>query len=145
MTTKKKGGRLWVAVALLGIGVLGVVFVASRLFWRPDFLQMIGDPEQRLICTSGTEILVYGVESCPYCQEAKRILEDAGVAFDYRDIQLSEDAYGEFLAISGRVYPAILTPLFRMNGFDPRILEQTGKALAGGSLKPYLCEPSQLD
>ena len=141
-----RSGRLWVAGVLLGIGILGVVFVASRVFWRPDFMQVIGDVEQELVCDSGADVLVYGVDSCSHCREAKRILEDAGVAFDYRDIQLSDGAYGEFLSISGRVYPVIITPLFRMNGLDARSLEQVGKTLAkAGSLKTYLCGPNQRD
>lgn len=54
-------------------------------------------------------VKVYSFESCPYCQKLKKYLDSRGVAYEVRDIELSEEAAQECQKISGDTMVPVMT------------------------------------
>lgn len=75
------------------------------------------------------EVVVYTTAECPYCLQAKRLLERKGV--DYREVDVGADPARrrEMMEASGRrSVPQILIGGESIGGFDDlRALEQSGE------------------
>ena len=75
------------------------------------------------------DVVVYTTVSCPYCVQAKRLLDRKGVP--YREIDVSGDAEkrSEMMQASGRrTVPQIFIAEQSIGGFDELYeLEQSGK------------------
>lgn len=133
--------RWLIAVTLLGVGIVGISFIGIRMLFRSDFLEPIGHTEKSILCQSDVQVIIYATESCTYCQQAKELLTQQNLQFLYREIDKSQSAYEEFLTLSGRVYPVILTPLIRVNGFDEGLLTRTTALLKhSDTARAHLCD-----
>jgi glutaredoxin 3 len=70
-----------------------------------------------------SKIIIYGAEWCAFCHAAKRYLDDLGVKYDYKDVELSNDDAKAAIQKSGQMgIPVIDMDGEIVVGFDrPRI------------------------
>lgn len=63
---------------------------------------------------------VYGKEWCAYCERAKQLLESKNVAYNYKDVEKSEDHRSEMLSRnpSARTVPQIFVDNEPIGGYD---------------------------
>lgn len=54
-------------------------------------------------------VKVYSFEGCPWCDKTKKYLEARGIEYETRDIEESEEAAKECLAISGDLTVPVTT------------------------------------
>lgn len=63
------------------------------------------------------KLLVYGTDLCPDCVEAQRLLRDADIEFEYRDLSADLKALMEFLVIrDDPEHDALFTPVRERGG-----------------------------
>lgn len=64
-------------------------------------------------------IEIYGTRSCPWCDRAKNLCRDAGLAFDYHDITDDPALQAEFITRTNgaRTVPQIFVGIRRIGGF----------------------------
>ena len=61
--------------------------------------------------TPPSSLTLYGADWCPDCRRSKRLLDRLAVPYDYRDVELDEEAIAQAVAISGRQsIPVIVFP-----------------------------------
>lgn len=71
-------------------------------------------------------MIVFGFETCPYCQKLKRYLDSRGVKYEYRDIELDEEAAKDCQRISGDLTVPVTT-IDGVNfvlGFDKKKIDE---------------------
>ena len=71
-------------------------------------------------------VKVYSFETCPYCQKLKRYLDSRGVEYEYRDIELDEEAAKDCQRISGDLTVPVTT-IDGVNfvlGFDKKKIDE---------------------
>lgn len=79
------------------------------------------------------KVVIYTVDYCPYCNKAKKLLNEKGVEFEEHDISDNETEMrkklGEMLNIEGRVsVPQIIINGNHIGGYtDLKQLEDSGK------------------
>ncbi|OGO94574.1 MAG: glutaredoxin 3 [Coxiella sp. RIFCSPHIGHO2_12_FULL_42_15] len=75
------------------------------------------------------KVIVYSAEHCPYCDQAKRLLQKKGVNFEEIRVDLDEKKRAEMMEKSGRrTVPQIFINDQSIGGFDELwALEQQGK------------------
>lgn len=59
-------------------------------------------------------VKVYSIKSCPWCDKVKKYLKSRNVEFQEIDVEASEEASKECLAISGD----LVVPVTTVNGKD---------------------------
>ncbi len=71
-------------------------------------------------------LIVFGFEACPYCQKLKRYLDSRGVEYEYRDIELDEEAEKECQRISGDLTVPVTTidGINFVLGFDKKKIDE---------------------
>ena len=63
------------------------------------------------------KLIVYGSELCPDCVEAHRLLGEAGIAYEYRNISTDLMALAQFLALrDDPEHSALFTPVRERGG-----------------------------
>ncbi|MEO8604618.1 MAG: glutaredoxin 3 [bacterium] len=75
------------------------------------------------------DVVVYTTSSCPYCVQAKRLLDRKGVAYREIDVSADADKRAEMIKASGRrTVPQIFIAEQSIGGFDELYeLEQEGR------------------
>jgi glutaredoxin 3 len=75
------------------------------------------------------EVIVYTTSSCPYCVQAKRLLDRKGVPYTEIDVSADAEKRGEMMRASGRrTVPQIFIAEQPIGGFDELYeLEQSGR------------------
>jgi glutaredoxin 3 len=75
------------------------------------------------------EVVVYTTSSCPYCVQAKRLLDRKGVPYTEIDVSADAEKRAEMMRASGRrTVPQIFIAEQSIGGFDELYeLEQTGR------------------
>lgn len=64
-------------------------------------------------------IVVYSKPNCPQCDATKRWLSVANLAFEVRDVSVSESAHDEVVALGYRSMPVVVFGDENWSGFDP--------------------------
>jgi glutaredoxin 3 len=75
------------------------------------------------------EVVIYTTTSCPYCVQAKRLLDRKGVPYTEIDVSADAEKRAEMMRASGRrTVPQIFIAEQSIGGFDELYeLEQTGR------------------
>lgn len=71
-------------------------------------------------------LTVFGFEGCPYCDKVKKYFKARGVEYEYRDIELDEEAAKECQRISGDLTVPVTT-IDGVNfvlGFDKKKIDE---------------------
>ena len=79
-----------------------------------------------------TKIIAYTTQTCTYCKQAKKFLNDKGYTFEERDVNNDPKANSEFQTLKLTGVPAFLVGDQLVVGFDPKRIE---------SLLDYFVEP----
>ncbi len=71
-------------------------------------------------------VKVYSFEACPWCQKVKKYLDSKGIAYEVRDIELSEEAAEECQKLSGDTMVPVVTndDVNYVVGFDKAKIDQ---------------------
>jgi len=112
-----------------GVGAvlaIGLCFAAG-LWLGPNVVAAVraGFPEPtyrehdsaQLLAQTGHQIVLFSTSTCPYCAQARALLDARGA--DYADLRIddSEQARSEFKAIEGSGVPVLLIGPRRIDGF----------------------------
>ncbi len=75
------------------------------------------------------EVVVYTTSSCPYCVQAKRLLDRKGIKYTEVDVSADAEKRAEMMRASGRrTVPQIFIADESIGGFDELYaLEQSGR------------------
>jgi len=60
------------------------------------------------MANANPQVIVYSTQSCPYCVQAKRYLEEQGVKFEVRDVGADKKAAFEMFQKSGQMGVPVL-------------------------------------
>lgn len=76
-----------------------------------------------------TKVVVYSSEPCPYCIQAKKLLDRKNIAFEEVRVDLNPEKRDEMVSLSGRqTVPQIFINDKPIGGFDDLwALEQSGE------------------
>jgi len=74
-------------------------------------------------------ITLYSTRNCPYCQQARRYLQNKGVRFQEFDIQKNIRAQRALAGMGARAVPVIMIGDNRVDGFDRKRLDSLLKRL----------------
>lgn len=75
------------------------------------------------------EVVIYTTTACPYCVQAKRLLDRKGVPYTEIDVSMDAEKRAEMMRASGRrTVPQIFIAEQSIGGFDELYeLEQAGR------------------
>ncbi len=79
-----------------------------------------------------TKIVAYTTQTCTYCKQAKKFLNDKGYTFEERDVNTDLKANREYQTLKLSGVPAFLIGDQLVVGFDPKRIE---------ALLDYFIEP----
>lgn len=71
-----------------------------------------------------TKVTLYTTRQCAHCRQAKAFLQKHKVRFMEFDIERNQRAFKEFQRLGGRGVPVIKIGSTRVDGFNPKKLEQ---------------------
>jgi mycoredoxin len=127
---------------LKGVGAVlavGLCFAAG-LWLGPNVLATVraGFPEPayrehdsaQLLAQSGHRIVLFSTATCPFCAQARALLDARGA--DYADLRVDESAqtHAAFKAIEGSGVPVLLIGRRRIDGFREDAIVEALAALA---------------
>ncbi|MHA3771301.1 glutaredoxin domain-containing protein [Verrucomicrobiota bacterium sgz303538] len=73
---------------------------------------------------NGQRVVMYTTARCPACKAAKQYMTKRGISYDERDVEATKSNYAEFKQLGGTGVPLILVGDKRMEGFNPRALDE---------------------
>ena len=74
-----------------------------------------------------TKVTLYTTRQCAHCRQAKAYLQKQKVRFVEFDIERNQRAFKEFQRLGARGVPVIMIGSTRVDGFNPKKLEQVLK------------------
>ena len=78
-----------------------------------------------------TQIKMYTSEPCPYCRQAKALLEARGVAYEEVNLAMDADGRADLVAKTGRMtFPQILVGETSVGGFQELLAADRGGTLS---------------
>ena len=77
--------------------------------------------------TGGPRVTLYTTSRCPNCKRVKQWLVQHKLRFQEFDIERNQRAFKEFQRLGSRGVPVLLVDKQRVNGFDPKRLQQVFK------------------
>ena len=77
--------------------------------------------------TQQTKVTLYTTRQCPNCRQAKAFLQKKKVRFMEFDIERNQRALKEFQRLGSRGVPVIMIGATKIDGFNPKKLEQVLK------------------
>lgn len=69
------------------------------------------------------EVILYGMDTCPHCKQAKNFLQENKVDFVYKNVKEDPEARKEFVSKGHTGVPVILVGDEEILGFDRQKLE----------------------
>ncbi|MGY3725321.1 ribonucleoside-diphosphate reductase class Ib glutaredoxin subunit [Granulicatella balaenopterae] len=77
---------------------------------------------------SDKTVIVYSKPNCMQCNFTKQFLTNNGIAFEERDVSVSEEALEEVRALGFSSLPVVVVPgKEAFSGFRPEVLETLAK------------------
>ena len=86
--------------------------------WSLSFLPMVADASASEKSKPALEVVMFTTQTCGYCAKARTWFTEQNVAWDERDIETSESARAEWVAMGGVGTPLILINGARISGFS---------------------------
>ena len=72
---------------------------------------------------TGTNVVVYGTPTCPYCAKTREYLQERQIQFTYFDVTTNDKARRDFARLNSRSVPVILVGRRRIDGFKTAAIE----------------------
>ena len=69
-------------------------------------------------------VTLYSSSNCPHCRQLKKLLQQLRVAHAEFDVQKSQRAQKDLLRLGSRGVPVLLVGQDRVDGFQPKKVEQ---------------------
>lgn len=69
-------------------------------------------------------VVLYGTSWCSHCKNARAYLDSLGIEYTDYDIEASTIAKQKYLALKGKGVPLIFVGSVRIDGFNPKQIEQ---------------------
>lgn len=105
-----------------GIGLYAgpkAVGAYRTLFPEPQYTT--GD-HRALLTKAGTPVVMYATSTCPYCAKARTLFAKQGVAYTEYQIDRSQEANAEFLAMRGIGVPLLYIGDRRIDGYREQVI-----------------------
>jgi glutaredoxin len=74
-------------------------------------------------------VIMYGVNTCPYCKRMKAYLDERKIAYQFVDVSDFGSGKSAYEALSGRGYPLIFVGYRRIDGYNEDTVNQAVKEL----------------
>jgi Glutaredoxin and related proteins len=94
-------------------------------------------PDLTTLLTPG-KLIIFAIRSCPYCERAKKLLKNKGVAYEYilcDKLGITRDQRNQFLEMTGaKTYPRIFIGSKSIGGYN-ELKELNSKGLLDKMLR----------
>lgn len=78
------------------------------------------DPSPAVAANPDSRVVMFSTAWCGYCEQARRLLQSAGIDYREYDIEKSAEAFEQYQALGGRGVPLLVINGKLLRGFDKR-------------------------
>jgi len=103
--------------------VMMLVAIQAFMFWPTANKVVKGDYSGHFI-GQDVQVVVYGKDSCSFCQKTKAYLDEHKVKYAFIEITTNEKGFNEYKKFDVNSVPVIVFRNQRILGFDKDLLDQ---------------------
>lgn len=70
------------------------------------------------------KIIMYSVQNCPYCEEARNYLKEKGYSYEEIDVNKNKEAFQDLVRRQINGVPAFVIDDLSIEGFKPEKIEE---------------------
>lgn len=85
-----------------------------------------------LVADAQAPLVLFATTTCPYCRQARELLDGLNASYSVREIDVSESAREQFERLGGKGVPVLVSRDSVISGFD----EAAYRKLVAASLRP---------
>ena len=122
------------------LGLVATALLAAALgYGAMRGLQWLGGRETldetllpELVADAQAPLVLFATTTCPYCRQARELLDGLNASYSVREIDVSESAREQFERLGGKGVPVLVSRDSVISGFD----EAAYRKLVAASLRP---------